>query len=93
MAESPPKIKLTLDTEKDWIPWLEYIFTLADEYGVKDYIDPNIPFLGLPTEPIRPSPSVIRPMVFVPAIYSPQIDYTRPILFSDLTPDEREQLH
>ena len=91
MASSESNIPI-LDTEKDWLPWSEYIFTLADEYGVKCYIDPDIIALGLPSEPTRPSPTVIRPTTFVPASHPPQIDHTRPTAFSDLTSDEREQL-
>ena len=92
MASSERSNILILDTEKDWLPWSEYIFTLTDEYGVKCYINPNIVALGLPYKPIRPSLTVVRPTTFVPASHPPQIDYTRPTAFSDLTSDEREQL-
>ena len=92
MASSERSNILILDTEKDWLPWSEYIFTLTDEYGVKGYIDPDIVAPGLPSEPTRPSPAMVRPITLVTASHPPQIDYTRPTAFSDLTSDEREQL-
>ena len=49
MASSEHSNIPILDTEKDWLPWSEYIFTLADEYGVKCYIDPDIVAPGLPS--------------------------------------------
>ena len=70
---------------QDWIPWSEYIFTLADEYRVKGYIDPDILSPGFPTEPIRPSPTIIRPTTIIPATEPDQVDSIRTTLFSDLT--------
>ena len=35
---------------------------------------------------------MVRPTTLVTASHPPQIDYTRPTAFSDLTSDEREQL-
>lgn len=81
-----------LDTEKDRIPWSEYIFTLADEHGVKGYINPDVASPRLPTQPIRPSPTIIWPTTVIPATQPDQGNSTRPTLFSDLTADEREQL-
>ena len=92
MASSKQSNIPTLDTEKDWLPWSEYIFTLADEYGVKCYIDPDIDAPGLPSEPTRPSPAMVRSPISVSASQPPQTDSTRPAVFSDLTSDEREQL-
>jgi hypothetical protein len=61
ISTSTSKYTLVLDTEKDWIPWFEYISLIADEYGVSNYINPNVPFPGLPTEPIRPTPAKVKP--------------------------------
>ena len=63
-----------------------------DEYRVKRYIDPDIVALGLPSEPTRPSLTMIRPTTSVLANDSTQPATTRPTLFSDLTADEYEQL-
>ncbi len=63
-----------------------------DEYGVKRYIDPDVDALGLPTELTRPSLAMVRNPIIVLASDSSQIETTRPVVFSDLTADEREQL-
>ena len=82
----------TLDSEKDWRRWSQYIFTLADEYGVKRYIDPDVVNPGLPSEPTRPLPSMVQSPIVIPASHPPQTDDTRPAVFSDLTSDEHKQL-
>ena len=92
MASSEQSKRPTLDIEKDWIPWSKYIFILTDEYRVKRYIDPDIVAPGLPSEPTRPSPTMIRPTTSVLANDSTQPTTTRPTLFSDLIVGEREQL-
>ena len=70
MASSESNLPI-LDTEKDWLPWSEYIFTLADEYGVKCYIDPNIVAPGLPSKLVRLLLAIVRPTTFVLASYPP----------------------
>ncbi len=65
MASSEQSKRPTLDMEKDWIPWSEYIFILTDEYGVKRYIDPDIIAPGLPSELTRLSLTMIRPTTSV----------------------------
>src|SRR6266536_4996163 len=63
-----------------------------DEYRVKRYIDPDVDAPGLPTEPTRPSPVMVRNPIIVLASDPSQIETTRLAVFSDLTADEREQL-
>ncbi|PVH75543.1 hypothetical protein DL98DRAFT_593049 [Cadophora sp. DSE1049] len=75
-----------LDSERDWLPWSEYIFIIADEYGVKRYINPDILDPGLPVAPVRPTPEMIKPGV--PGINGEP----RPTTYSDLDANEREQL-
>ena len=65
MASSKQSNIPTLDTEKDWLPWSEYIFTLTDEYGVKCYINPDIVTLGLPSKLARLSLALVRPTTLV----------------------------
>jgi hypothetical protein len=71
MASSERSNILILDTEKDWLLWSEYIFTLTDKYSVKCYIDPDIVALGLPSELNRPSPTTVRPTTLVLASHPP----------------------
>jgi hypothetical protein len=61
-----------LDTEKDWIPWLESILILADQYDVREYIDPDVKVTGpgLPTEPKRPEVTDIRSETLIVTVTS-----------------------
>jgi hypothetical protein len=71
IASSERSNILILDTEKDWLLWSEYIFTLIDEYSVKCYINPDIVALGLPSKPNRLSLTTVRPTTLVPASHPP----------------------
>jgi hypothetical protein len=86
MVSTQPKNIPILDSEKDWLPWSEYIFIIADEYGVKQYIKPDTLNPGLLVAPVRPTPEMIKCSVPRP------LGEARPTAYSDLDAYEREQL-
>lgn len=101
MSTQPKYVPIILDSEKDWDPWLHYIYSIANEYGVKRYINPFEPFPGLPVSPDKPTPTMVKADIAVWSdTNSPITQYTpvlrewhyRQAMFSELDPAEREQL-
>jgi Reverse transcriptase (RNA-dependent DNA polymerase) len=66
-----------LRVKKDWPNWSEYIFIIADEYDVRDYINPYKDEKPLPGEPVRPTLNQVK---------------VGATLYSHLNADERDHL-
>jgi hypothetical protein len=78
--------------------WYAYILALADEQGVKQYIDPAVEYKGEPAEPVKPVVTDVRSNVVTPEETDAEgqvvrAGNVRPPLFSDLTLEERSHFH
>jgi hypothetical protein len=78
--------------------WYAYILALADEQGVKQYIDPTVEYKGEPAEPVKPVVTDVRSNVVTLEETDTEgqvvrAGNVRPPLFADLTLEERSHFH
>jgi hypothetical protein len=54
------RTKPILKTKENYPNWLEYILIIADQHGVKEYINPDTAEKAVPDDPVRPSPAIVK---------------------------------